>query len=129
MSTPCDRYDAPEAVTVPEPEPGHAADPPADPLVRASLGALAEAREAGRQRDAAERAMKRHLSPQAMAVYRALVDAIDTERGMWMDVRVAELARHFPGLAPAIQLAWAHVIDRRIDAIGGCCAPGEAVGP
>jgi hypothetical protein len=39
---------------------------------------------------------------------------------MW----IAELARHVPGLAPALHLAWEHVIDTRLDDVGRCCTTG-----
>ncbi len=58
-----------------------------------------------------------------------LVDAVDDERGAWVDVHVAELARHLPGMAPAIRLLWAHVIDERVDAVGTCCADGGPIEP
>ena len=130
MSTQCDRSDAPETVTPAEPA-LDAAFPPIPPaaapdsdLARASLEMLAAAREADRHRDQVDRLFKRHLSPQAMGLYREFVDAIDDQRGAWLDVHVTELARHLPGLGPAIRLLWAHVIDERFDRIGQCCTTG-----
>ena len=46
--------------------------------------------------------------------------ARDASSDMW----IAELARHVPGLAPALHLAWEHVIDTRLDDIGRCCTTG-----
>ena len=106
-----------------------AAPAPTDPLARVILELLAEAGAADRRRAAADEALKAHLSPQAMAAYRELVDAIDDERGAWIDVHVAELARHLPGMAPAVRLLWAHVIDERVDAVGTCCADGGPIEP
>jgi hypothetical protein len=37
---------------------------------------------------------------------------------------IAELARHVPGLAPALHLAWEHAIDTRLDDVGRCCTTG-----
>ena len=138
MSTPHSRSDAPEGVTVPESAadagavleaafpPGASAPAPAseDALVRMVMEALGEYRDAGRGRTRLERALKNHLSPQALPLYRALVDAIDNERSAAVDLHVADLARHFPGFAPAIRLTWAHVIDCRMENVGRCCAAG-----
>ena len=44
---------------------------------------------------------------------------------MW----IAELARHVPGLAPALHLAWEHVIDTRLDDVGRYYAPDRPVEP
>ena len=114
MSTHHDRS-APDPTVTPE---------PADQLAATSLEALAEAREADRERHKIDRAMQRHLSPAALELYRQLVDAIDESRGAWNDVHVAELARHLPGFGPTIRLVWAHVIDERIERIGSCCTTG-----
>ena len=64
-----------------------------------------------------------------MELYREFSDAEYEARCASTDVNIAELVRHFPGLAPAIRLAWAHVIDTRLDRIGTCCADGGPVEP
>ena len=100
---------------------------PTDLLARASLEALDRYREASRERSRAERALMAHLSPAATELYRALSDADSEAQGGSTDLHVAELCRHFPGLAPAIRLAWAHVIDERPDRVSRYCTDGESV--
>ncbi len=102
---------------------------PADPLARISLELLAEYRTAAEVRDAAERALAEHLSPTAVALERTLSDAVADMHGAENDFHVAELCRHLPGLAPAIRLVWAHVIDARLDQVGICCTDGGMIDP
>ena len=130
MSTQCDRSDAPENVTPAEPVLA-AAFPPIPPaaasddaLATVAREALAEARAADRRERELAEALEEHLSPKANELYRELADVAAESRTAWLDVHVAELARHLPGLGPAIRLLWAHVIDERIDRIGACCTTG-----
>ncbi len=44
-------------------------------------------------------------------------------------VQVNGLRRYLPGLAPAIRLDWAHVIDARLDQVGICCTDGGMIDP
>ncbi len=46
-----------------------------------------------------------------------------------MVLHVEELVRHFPGMGPALRLAWWHVIDARLDAVGQCCEAGQVIDP
>ena len=109
-----------ETATVPE---------PTDPLARASLEALDRYRATSRERSRAERALMEHLSPAATELYRVLSDADAEAQGASTELHVAEVCRHFPGLAPALRLAWAHVIDCRLDAVGTCCTDGSPIDP
>jgi len=102
---------------------------PTDPLARISLELLAEYRTAVQARDAADRALAEHLSPTAVALGRTLSDAVTDMHGAENDFHVAELCRHLPGLAPAIRLVWAHVIDARLDRVGACCTDGGMIDP
>ena len=102
---------------------------PADPLARISLELLAEYRVASEARDAADRALAEHLSPTAAALERALSDAVTDLHAATTDFQVAEVCRHLPGLAPAIRLVWAHVLDARLDRVGACCTDGGPVEP
>ncbi len=102
---------------------------PADPLARISLDLLAEYRVASEARDAADRALAEHLSPTAQALDRALSDAVTDLHAATTDFQVAEVCRHAPGLAPAIRILWAHVLDCRLDRVGTCCTDGGPVEP
>ena len=102
---------------------------PADPLARISLELLAEYRVASEARDAADRALAEHLSPTAQALERALSDAVTDLHAATTDFQVAEVCRHAPGLAPAIRILWAHVLDCRLDRVGSCCTDGGMIDP
>ncbi len=97
---------------------------PDDAPARVALEALAEAREAYRRERELAAALEEYLSPKARELHRELADAAAESRNAWLDVHVAELARHLPGFGPAIRLLWARVIDERIDRIGACCTTG-----
>ncbi len=106
-----------------------AALPTADALSAASLEALARYREPCVERQRAERAPMEHLTPVATELYQTVSDAGSEAQGASMDLHVAELMRHFPGLAPVLRVAWAHVIDCRLDAVGSCCTAGGPIDP
>jgi len=102
---------------------------PTDPLARVSLELLAEYRVASEARDAADCALAEHLSPTAQALERALSDAVTDLHAATTDFQVAEVCRHAPGLAPAIRILWAHVLDARLDRVGACCTDGGMIDP
>ncbi len=102
---------------------------PTDPLARISLDLLAEYRTAAEARAAADFALAEHLSPTAVALGRAVSDAVTEMHGATTDFQVAEVCRHAPGLAPAIRILWAHVLDARLDRVGFCCTDGGPVEP
>ena len=102
---------------------------PADPLARISLELLAEYRVASEARDAADRALAEHLSPTAAALERAVCDAVTDLHAATTDFQVVEVCRHAPGLAPAIRILWAHVLDCRLDRVGSCCTDGGMIDP
>ncbi len=103
--------------------------PTAEALAADSRRALARYQEASAERQRAERALLAHLSPVAADLYREVSDADSEAQGASTELHVAELVRHFPGLAPALRLAWAHVIDARLDAVGSCCTDGQPIDP
>ena len=41
------------------------------------------------------------------------------------DLFVAELVRHFPGLAPALTRVWRHVSGAFFETVGTCCTPPD----
>ena len=100
---------------------------PTDPLARHSLEALAELRATMQERPRLERELMEYLSPKARELYREVCDAGSDVYVAEVRLHVAELCRHFPGLAPAILLTWAHVIDCRLDNVGACCADGGLI--
>ena len=102
---------------------------PTDPLARMTLDLLAELRTTMAARDVADRALAEHMSPTAAALERAVCDAVTDMHGAENDLHVNELSRHLPGLAPAIRLLWAHVIDARPDRVGLCRTDGEMMDP
>ena len=134
MSTQLENAVMPEHVTQSEDAamPTTPAEPvaePTDPLTCTSLELLAELRTAIEARAAADRALAEHLSPAAKASERAVSDAVGEMHGAENDLRIAELCRHAPGLAPAIRLLWAHVLDARLDRVGTCCMDIWSVEP
>ena len=124
VATP-DDVTASEAVTTTTPAPGE----PTDPLARLSLELLAELRAAMAVRDGADRALADYLSLTVVALERAVSDAVTDLHGATTDLHVNELSRHLPGLAPAIRLLWAHVIDARLDRVGLCRTDGGMMDP
>ncbi len=102
---------------------------PTDALTGACLEALAELRSTIEERRRLERGLMEHLSPTARKIYRDVCDAGSEMHGAEVRLHVAELARHLPGLAPAIRLVWAHVIDCRLDRVGACCTDGGPIDP
>ena len=69
------------------------------------------------------------LKARGQVIERALSDAVADMHGAENDFHVAELCRHLAGLAPAIRLVWAHVLDARLDRVGACCTDGGPVEP
>jgi hypothetical protein len=102
---------------------------PTDALARFSLEALTELRAAVAERSRLTAEFEAHLSPTAKALFREVSDAYSESEGAEIRLHVSELARHFPGLAPAIRLAWAHVIDCRLDSVATCCTDGAPIEP
>jgi hypothetical protein len=74
----------------------------------------AELRHAFEDRIGADRDLKMALD----AVLVAALDARDAET----EAQIVELARHFPGIAPALVLVWReHIIPQHLEDIGRCC--------
>ena len=69
------------------------------------------------------------MSPTAAALEGALSDRVTDLHAATTEYQVAEMARHAPGLAPAIRILWAHVLDCRLDRVGACCTDGGPVEP
>jgi hypothetical protein len=73
--------------------------------------------------DTAEDALRATLSPDQRALFetydRARIDRELESEQMY----IADMARHLPGLAPALWALWYHVIEARL---GECCLPDGA---
>ena len=102
---------------------------PTDPLARASLEALAAYREAQAASNRADEAFRASVAPKIWELHKEFDELDQLVRDASMDMHVAELCRHAPGLAPAIRLLWAHVIDIRLDRVGRCCTDGGPIDP
>ena len=64
-----------------------------------------------------------------MALGRTLSDAVTDLHGAENDFHIAKVWWHLPGLAPAIRLVWADVLDARLDRVGRCCTDGGMIDP
>ena len=106
----------------------HGASPePADPLARASREALAmyhAAYEAGRVKEEEFRAA---VHPKIWELHNQIEEQGNLTHEASMDLHVAELCRHLPGLAPTIRVMWMHVIDERTEQVGRCCTSWPVV--
>lgn len=72
--------------------------------------------------DELERLLRAALTPEMWRLVDRLVVARRDVIYDWADASVAELARHFPGLKPAILATWEHIVVKRIGDDGHCCA-------
>lgn len=60
---------------------------------------------------------------------RSVSDAATDMATMNMEWEVTELARHFPGFAPAILMVWNHAISVAYQSPGACCTMAEGFEP
>ncbi len=91
-------------------------------LTQRCLDELAEYRAVRDQADAVRAALKESMSPALWKEVQQLVDAETAAAYHWADVCVAELGRHFPGVAPALRIVWKeHIISLKLDDAGRCC--------
>lgn len=107
--------------------PPPAADPHRADLAAESLATLAEYRAAESEHRAASAALLASLSPQQRELYLTLEAAANERDAMRAMVTQREMARHLPGLSPALDLIWQHV--EAIDPLNWarCCTPDERV--
>jgi hypothetical protein len=70
--------------------------------------------------------MKELMSPEAYKLAIGYVEGIEARHnGLWLDLMIAELIRHLPGVAPAIRMAVRHIYDGYYEDRGVCCASGN----
>jgi hypothetical protein len=65
------------------------------------------------------------LTPEQRDLSEAYDDALSEHLQATQDWYIAELKRHFPGLAPAFDAVWAHVRDEASASHVACCAEPE----
>jgi hypothetical protein len=64
-------------------------------------------------------------TPEEDDLFRAYDDAMADHYGATIDLYLAELYRHFPGLAPALRTVAGH-IQEGFNGVGECCLPDGA---
>ncbi len=104
MSVHTDRPDAGDSVTVPAP----------DTLAADSRRALAEYQEARAAANAAADALEA-AHPDAIRLHREAVELEGAAHVAYVQVLIAEAARHLPAVAPTLRLVLTHVLDGRTD--------------
>ncbi len=60
------------------------------------------------------------------------VEAVELESAAhvaYVQLLIAEAARHAPALAPMIRLLFTHVLDGRPARVGVCCEAGQPIEP
>lgn len=102
-----------------------AADPHMADLAVESLATLAEYRAAESEHRAAAAALLATLSPQQRELYLTLEAAANDRDAMRAMVTQREMARHLPGLSPALDLVWRHVEETDPINWAHCCTPDE----
>lgn len=85
------------------------------------LYAETEARAA--EERAADDALSATLTTEQKRLLNELVDRMTDRMVAEADYRIAEIARHLPGVAPAIALLSDHTLEVSFDLPGRCCAP------
>lgn len=68
-----------------------------------------------------EEALHGQLHPSIWQLVIGLVEQRDRINEAWTDTRIAELCRHLPGIAPAIEVVWEHIENNLPSNIGYCC--------
>jgi len=102
---------------------------PAGALTGASLEALEAYHAVHAEGRIKEEAFREAVHPKIWELHMAVVEQGHLTNEATIDLHINELFRHFPGLAPALRLAWVHVLDCRLDRVGTCCADGGPVDP
>ena len=69
------------------------------------------------------------LSPEQATLLRRFSDATSNGQTLCEEWQAAELARHLPGLAPAIRMVWTHTIGVAYQTPGGCCTVAAGFEP
>jgi hypothetical protein len=72
--------------------------------------------------DDAEAALSATLSPEQHVLFRAYADARNDRETAHENLYISEIARHLPGLAPAIWAIWFHMTESG-GGTGQCCLP------
>lgn len=107
--------------------------PPASPLI---VGTVADASDLAAECErqytrvcatlhtmtAALEALPPVRTPEEDDLFRAYDDAMSDHYGATIDLYLAELYRHFPGLAPALRQVAGH-IQEGFNGVGECCLP------
>lgn len=75
-----------------------------------------------RQYNALEKELHAQLHPNIWDLVIGLAEQRDRINQTRTDTMLAELMRHLPGVAPAIQVVWDHVQNTNPENIGWCCA-------
>ena len=102
---------------------------PIDALTGASLEALEMYRAAHAESRIKEQQFRDAVHPKVWELHMGLIEQAHLTNEATIDLHIAELCRHFPGLAPALRLTWAHVIDCRLDNVGARCTGGGPIEP
>lgn len=95
-------------------------------LAQASLSELAHYRKVAEEAASATRALSDNLHPKLWDAIEALLDLKMQQHEASTDLFVAELVRHFPGMAPALTTVWHHVSSAFFETVGNCCTPPES---
>jgi hypothetical protein len=96
----------------------------ADDVAAESRRILAEYSEARNRARALYDQLAATLSPEQMTLLREYSDEETASFMILEDVRVANVARHLPGLAPTLRMLWLHV-----DLSTECCTPASGYAP
>ena len=102
---------------------------PTDALTGASLEALEAYRAAHAESRSKEQQFRDAVHPKMWELHMGLIEQAHLTNEATIDLHINELCRHFPGLAPAMRLAWVHILDTHLDRVGACCTDGGPIDP
>jgi hypothetical protein len=85
---------------------------------RAAWDGYRQHQDAARAR---QRALEAKLDPSLHKELEDLVDAVNGATTEWAAAGVAELTRHFPGVAPALGIVWKEHVIRMLKVDNGRC--------
>jgi hypothetical protein len=94
---------------------------PLDDLTADSLDALAEYQRVGDAVGPAHGALFATFTPEQHALWLTLEPLVGEQQDAEIRLHLAEVARHFPAIAPTLTLLWEHCIDTRLPDTGRCC--------
>jgi hypothetical protein len=75
--------------------------------------------------DRAEHAFAQTLTDEQARQFWGAVEAHDAMTDAGQAMHLAELYRHFGGLAPAMFTVWEHILDSDLSSVGECCTPED----